>query len=145
MITATLTPVPSRSPSPITAEMPSRTIPSTIARPEPAPVVRRIFAALASNPVDEHVTEKNVRAPAMSPSARLPFPRGLEGLRHELVGDGADQHAGAERHDQAQQTLRDPEREGQDSPRIRDEPARRPQPSAAPIQTASFTAARTVG
>ena len=76
-ITATLTPVPSSKPSPITADsgMPSRTIPSTIARADPAPAVRRIFLR-PSPPIrsTSRSPTKNVTAPAESPSATLPLP-----------------------------------------------------------------------
>ena len=115
-----LTPEPSSNPSPITADsgMPSRTIPSTIARAVPAPGARRML--LRSSPPIRSINAsptKKVRAPAESPRARLPVPAdGLERFRDELVGDGADQDTGPERHDPAEPALPDREHEGEDSP-----------------------------
>ena len=115
--TATLTPAPSSSPSPITADsgMPSRTIPSTIASAEPAPAVPpHLLAPLAAHPVDERVADEEGQRAGGEPEREAAAPRrGLEGLRYELVGDGADQDAGAERHDQAEQPLPDRQHERQ--------------------------------
>ena len=76
-ITATLTPVPSSSPRPITADsgMPSRTMPSTIASAEPAPAVVRIDLRL-SPPIRSISASptKNISAPAARPEASPPDP-----------------------------------------------------------------------
>ena len=114
-ITATLTPVPSRSPSPITADsgMPSSTIPSTIASAEPAPAVPLIcLRPVAAHPVDERVADEERQRAGRKPEREAAAPRRrLERLRDELEGDGADQDAGAERHDQPEQALADREDE----------------------------------
>ena len=145
--TATLTPAPSSSPSPITADsgMPSRTIPSTIARAEPAPAVAaHLLAVLAAHPVDEHVADEEHQGACREPEREAAVPRrGLEGLRHELVGDGADQDAGAERHDQAEQALADREHESEDSAEDQRRAGKNTPEKCRPHQTAASDGGRT--
>ena len=122
--------------------MPSRTIPSTSARPACA---RRAGAlaggrgpslAQAVDPTcgaeeDERPGEQPERDPAVAG-------RGLERLLHELVGDRAQKDAGPERHDQADLAARDRRPERDDPPITSEEPATSPQKKASPIKQPLF-------
>ena len=110
---ATLTAPPTVRPMPSTSDsgMPSRTVPRTIAPPEPAAGASSsgLRSLRLPPPISRHdaVAEVEHDRPG---AHRDRDARGVHGhVRHELVRDGADQRAGAEREDEPDEPDRQPE------------------------------------
>ena len=147
---ATLTLPPSTRVSPSTAVsgIPSRTVPSTIASPDPDRLLSaRALAVLAAHPIDQASPTKKVSAPANRPSATPPAAAGrLEGLVDEVVGDGADQHPRSERHHQPEHAFGIGTLSAIKPPSTSEDPATTPQKNASPIRPQpQVTVARLLG
>src|SRR6185436_4568823 len=116
----------------------------------------RALAAGAAHAVDQPVADEEDQRPDQQSECDPAFPgRGVERLLDELERDGADQHAGAEGHDQPQHAPldADPERDeaADDERRARDQPPeercahqRRPAAARRSNSVASSTAEATM-
>jgi hypothetical protein len=72
----------------------------------------RALAPIAAKPVDQEIAgEKGACAREQAERDTAASRGRVERLAYEFIGDGADEDAGAESHDQAQRCLRDPEAE----------------------------------
>ena len=93
-----------------------------------------VLALRTAQAVDERVADEERQGPGEEPGRDVPrVRRGLERLQGELVGDRADEHAGAEAHHEAERALRDRKRRAKAPPTISDEAPTSPQNNASPM------------
>ena len=120
----------------IDSGMPSRTVPSTIASAGSAPAGRQSGPCVANHPTrDQEVADEEDRAARDQPEhAQVSSPTRAGGVLDEVEGHGADQHAGAEAHDQADRAHADVKLSAISAPMSERRRCERPQANASADQ-----------
>ena len=107
------------------------------------PLSLHALPARATHAIDDLVADEEREGPGGEAEGDAGATAGRERLFDELVGNRADQHAGAEGHDQPKEPVADADaQDEQPAEEKRGEAASRPQPKAAPIQPPSRTMQR---